>query len=201
MIHNEHLRKADELYEVWHDNNGNAIHMYIKDGEVIIFPNLLRLVEYVILGNSSTERVHMTEDKLDKIPDDIRYNYYSVRDWASKSVLEDIFVTAIEGGCNYWLCFNEDDINKIRSDGKPFAIALLDAVIDGMEIPLYDVNDGSFDQKIGTLSLTRIMDGINNMIKDPVNSKFLENILNETYDAADADCVFQYLTLGEIVYG
>ena len=40
MLHNEHLRKADELYEIRHDNNGNAIHIFIKDGEAIIFQNL-----------------------------------------------------------------------------------------------------------------------------------------------------------------
>ena len=35
MIHTEHLRKADESYEVRHDNNGNAVHAYIKDGKVL----------------------------------------------------------------------------------------------------------------------------------------------------------------------
>lgn len=33
MLHNEHLSKADELYEVRHDEKGNVIHVFIKDGE------------------------------------------------------------------------------------------------------------------------------------------------------------------------
>ena len=40
MVHIEHLRKADESYEIRHDNRGNAIHVYVTDSEAIVFRTL-----------------------------------------------------------------------------------------------------------------------------------------------------------------
>lgn len=78
MVHNEHLRKADELYEIRHDNNGNAIHVYVKDGEAIIFPSLHDLVLYVYFGDLEVDRIYTEEDKLSKLYESSPYNFYSL---------------------------------------------------------------------------------------------------------------------------
>jgi hypothetical protein len=78
MIHNEHLQKADELYEVRHDNNGNAIHVYIKDGEAIIFPSLHDFVMRVYYGQE-VERFYLEEDSLDAMYDESAYDYYTLK--------------------------------------------------------------------------------------------------------------------------
>ena len=89
MVHNEHLRKADELYEVRHDNNGNAIHVYIKDGQAVVFPTLDDLVRRVYFGED-TERFYCSEDLLfelyegtGKNPIDLleskSYDYYTLK--------------------------------------------------------------------------------------------------------------------------
>lgn len=67
MIHTEHLRKADESYEVRHDNNGNAVHAYIKDGKVIVFRTLDDFVRYVYLGEPDVERFYADEEDLEDL--------------------------------------------------------------------------------------------------------------------------------------
>lgn len=78
MLHNEHLRKADESYEIRHDNNGNAIHVYIKDGEAVIFPCLHDLIRYVYFGDTSVDKAYTIEENLDKIYESGHYNFYSL---------------------------------------------------------------------------------------------------------------------------
>jgi hypothetical protein len=78
MLHNEHLRKADELYECRHDNNFNAIHVYIKDGEAIIFPTLDSLVRRVYFGEE-VERFYVNEDILEELYDRDEYDYYELK--------------------------------------------------------------------------------------------------------------------------
>ena len=64
-IHNEHLRKADESYEVIHDNKGKALHVYIKDGDAIIFNSLHDLVSYVYFAKPDIQRHYVSEDELE----------------------------------------------------------------------------------------------------------------------------------------
>jgi hypothetical protein len=78
MIHNEHLTKADELYEIRHDNNGNAIHVFIKDGEAIIFPTLHDLVQRIYFGKE-VERFYLEEESLEAMYNKNVYNYYELK--------------------------------------------------------------------------------------------------------------------------
>lgn len=84
MLHNEHLRKADELYECRHDNNGNAIHVYIKDGEAIVFPTLFDLIRYEYLGGSNVERFYLNEHELCNLYGHENYDYYSLKQQAQR---------------------------------------------------------------------------------------------------------------------
>lgn len=79
MLHIEHLRKADESYEVRHDNNGNAIHSVVKDGEAIVYPTLLDLIEHQFLGRNSVERFYCTENTLNVLYEENEYDYYKLK--------------------------------------------------------------------------------------------------------------------------
>lgn len=79
MLHNEHLRKADESYEIRHDHNGNAIHVFIKDGEAIVFPTLWDLIEYQYLGVPNTERFYVSEADLSTLYESRSYSYYDLK--------------------------------------------------------------------------------------------------------------------------
>jgi len=83
MLHNEHLRKADESYECRHDNNGNAIHVLIEDGEAIIFPTLDDLVKRVYFGKE-VERFYCSEELLSDLYESDSYNYYTLKEFAER---------------------------------------------------------------------------------------------------------------------
>lgn len=78
MIHNEHLRKADESYEIRHDDKGNAMHLIIKDGEAVVYPTLHDLVMHNYFGQDR-ERFYLPEDCLDTLYDSKEYSYYKIK--------------------------------------------------------------------------------------------------------------------------
>jgi hypothetical protein len=84
-LHNEHLRKADETYEIRHDNNGNAIHVYIDGyGGAKVYPTLNELVKDVYL-NEESESFYIKEDELEHLYDFEEYNFYKMREaWLDK---------------------------------------------------------------------------------------------------------------------
>lgn len=83
MIHSEHLRKADENYEIRHDNSGNVIHVYHTDGDAIVFPTLHDLVARIYFGEE-VERFYCTEEFLSDLYDSSSYNYYTLKKFAER---------------------------------------------------------------------------------------------------------------------
>ena len=118
--------------------------------------------------------------------------------------LENIFVTAIEGGSNYWYFFDEEACFMVRKavpkDKDPyFSTAVLSAVIDhGVELPVSDVEDG---EVIGTISLSTMEERLQKLFDNKELRPALENLLDDNGDASDADVVFQFICMGEVVYG
>lgn len=84
MLHNEHFRKADESYEIRHDNIGNAIHVFITDGEAIVFPTLFDFFSYCYLGRPNIERFYLEERLLDNLYSFEEYQYYKLKEIAEK---------------------------------------------------------------------------------------------------------------------
>jgi len=83
MIHTEHFRKADENYEIRHDDKGNCIHVYYKDGEAIIFPTLENLVRRIYFGEEN-ERFYMNESDLNKLYNSEKYSYFDLKQIAEE---------------------------------------------------------------------------------------------------------------------
>lgn len=128
--------------------------------------------------------------------------------------LQDLITTALEGGSNYWYLLNREATDKIRkykgryvpeihgdneiSFFKTLTEAFLVAVMEGEVIPIHDAEDE--DEKIGEVSIASIKKGLEKMQADKRTE--LNYLLGgEDYDAGDADVVFQYIALGELVYG
>lgn len=120
--------------------------------------------------------------------------------------LEDLFVTAIEGGSNYWCSFEEDSILAIRAaipkSVEPcFSVACMRAVCEkGVLVPVYDAEDDSMEP-IGYLDYSLFNERLDNLSKDENMRRHLLDMVNEEYDANTADVIFQYLILNEVVYG
>ena len=120
-----------------------------------------------------------------------------------REVLEDIFVTALEGGSNYWY-YLSDEATKLIRDAVPksedtyLSTAILKAIERGVEVPINDAEDE--DEVIGTISLKTMQDRLQKLSRS-ANSDALMAHIKEEGDADTADVVLQYLAFGEIVYG
>jgi hypothetical protein len=116
-------------------------------------------------------------------------------------VMENVFVTALEGGSNYWYEIQEYTVEIIRSvepDG-PFSVATWQAIENhGVEVDIYDIESGDI---LGTLTHDSIKDRLQLISDEPQALACMMNIISEEYDASDADAVFQYLLMGEVTFG
>lgn len=119
----------------------------------------------------------------------------------SEEVLENIFVTALEGGSNYWFDLKRGSIKKVRElePEGPLSEAMFRAIMyKGLSLEVIDAEDD--EDVIGELSLERVIEGIKK-ISNSGDSWALENELNSSGDANSSDVVFQYIVLGDAVYG
>jgi hypothetical protein len=120
-----------------------------------------------------------------------------------ESVLEDVFVTAIEGGSNYWYFLSEDAVRLIRKaipreEESCLSVATFKAVMKGVNIPINDVENE--EDIIGWISLETMADRLTDLATSG-NRWALDAHINEEGDADSADIVFQYLAMGDAVYG
>jgi hypothetical protein len=120
-----------------------------------------------------------------------------------REVLEEIFVTAIEGGSNYWYHLNDESIKLIRdavpkSEDPYLSTAILKAIEKGVEVPINDAEDE--EEVLGTVSLKTMQERLQKLAESK-NSNALMAHINEEGDGDSADIVFQYLAFGEIVFG
>jgi hypothetical protein len=126
-----------------------------------------------------------------------------VKQKISQEVLEDIFVTALEGGSNYWYFLSEEAVKMIReavpkSEDPHLSTSILKAILKGVEVPINDADNE--DDVIGTISLNTMEERLQKLA-DSQNKSALIRHIELDGDADSADTVFQYLAFGEIVYG
>lgn len=79
MVHIEHLRKADESYEIRHDNRGNAIHVYVTDSEAIVFRTLNDFIKHVYFGDPDIECYYLLEKDLTSLYELPEYTFDSLK--------------------------------------------------------------------------------------------------------------------------
>jgi len=122
----------------------------------------------------------------------------------SREVLEDVFVTALEGGSNYWYFLPDHSIEAIRravpKEEDPYlSTAILKAILDhDVKIAVNDADDE--DEVIGVITKGTMQTRLQ-MLADSPNKWALDAHIKEEGDADSADIVFQYITMGEVIYG
>jgi len=123
----------------------------------------------------------------------------------SRKVIEDVCVTAIEGGSNYWYFLSEDAVKIIRNavpkDEDPYlSTAIVKAVLDkGVAVPINDAENE--DDMIGLFSKATLHGRLQKLYEDDNYRWALEKEMSEQGDGETSDIVFQYMTMGEVVYG
>ena len=141
-----------------------------------------------------------------------RYNRYREEALNRKLTKEDIidlFVTALEGGSNYWYYMDLPD--NIKSYGQSISEAVGEYILQGNKVYFYvhELRSDVIDQKrfdedidetyLGSVDMDKILDSIS-VIKTEY-PEIWENILLEQADAGDADVFLQLCVMGEIVFG
>lgn len=102
-------------------------------------------------------------------------------------VIKDILMTALLGGSNYWCYLPELDPNK--RDFWSTIKEMLEDESSTVKIPVHDVENEEW-----YISRENIQRGL---------QMYVENgyILDGGCDADDADVLFQYIVMGDIVFG
>lgn len=121
-----------------------------------------------------------------------------------RQTLEDVFVTALEGGSNYWYWLPESEVLKVRkavpkSEERILSIAVFKAVYDhGIEININDLENQ--DELLGVISMHTIQQRLQGL-SDSADSWALDEWIKGEGDANSADVVFQHIVLKEVIFG
>ena len=122
----------------------------------------------------------------------------------SREVLESIFITAIEGGSNYWYYLGKDSIEAInnvcpKASGMALSERLFAAVYDyGAKVPIFDIEDTD-GEPIGILDKDNFKERLELCAREALWA--LQEEIDERGDAVSSDAIFQYLVLNDLVYG
>lgn len=120
----------------------------------------------------------------------------------SKQEIEDIIVTALEGGSNYWYFLGDTSVlairEKVSRDEVPeLGPAMAKAIDMGAKVPIYDIEQPN--DILGILDKEKIQAGIKKNIADQRTEVW--EVKQGDFDAGTADVLFQYFVMNEIVFG
>lgn len=119
-----------------------------------------------------------------------------------RELLEDVFVTALEGASNYWYVISSEAKAKIRS-AVPRSVdpclstAILTAILDhGVSVEINDLDNP--DEVLGVLNYENIKERLH-LLDMSLDYKWaLEAHEEEVGDGESADVVFQFLVMGDV---
>lgn len=115
---------------------------------------------------------------------------------------EDLIVTALEGGSNYWYMLdleNSVGIRRSKDDQRPMTMRIAAALYNDKSAAVIVLDTEDEEEVLGKLTYHSVRKVLENFPSD--HQWALDNVLNGDYDANDADIVFQVLVMGEVVYG
>jgi hypothetical protein len=113
--------------------------------------------------------------------------------------IEDIVVTALEGGIGYWACLDNNtpiwDEYRAKYPDEPCSILATQILLDGHGLEFTDEEDGA---RFRVFHLCDLMNGIAQYAEGWGN---IVSHLTEEFDAESADMVWQFGLFSELVYG
>jgi hypothetical protein len=128
----------------------------------------------------------------------------SINQSIDRDTLENVFVTALEGGSNYWYYLPHESILAIReavpkSVDEYLSTAILKAILDhDVDVQIRDAEDE--DEVVGVISKSTMQERLQTMWNSP-NRSILQAEIDGEGDADTSDVVFQYIAMGEVIYG
>ena len=111
--------------------------------------------------------------------------------------IEDLLITALEGGSNYWYAFDNLNI-PYQSDNMAASEIIFRSLGSGATYLIYDVNEDQDEEPLGSLDMENIAKANEIMIE--YYPKDYQNILDESWDAETSDIWFQLVVMGEVMF-
>lgn len=109
----------------------------------------------------------------------------------SQQDIDDIMVTALEGGINYWC-------RRAKVVGEYLGEAASDQISRGGSLILHD----SESSDKWELTLEKFLNGVKLYFEDGCHVQVEDNRIDAgDIDAGDADCIIQFALFGEVVFG
>lgn len=109
----------------------------------------------------------------------------------SQQDIDDIMVTALEGGINYWC-------RRVKVVGKYLGEASSDQISRGGSLILYDAESSDKWE----LTLEKFLNGVKLYFEQGCHVQVEDNAIDTgDMDANDADCIVQFALFGEVVFG
>lgn len=111
---------------------------------------------------------------------------------------EDLFVTCVEGGSNYWALF--EYISKdaeAQLSGMAWSVFLWKYVRTGGKVAVYDAEET--DDILGYVTMENVFRGERTM-RQRYPSHY-NNMINENWDSETADVWLQCIVMNNIVFG
>jgi hypothetical protein len=115
---------------------------------------------------------------------------------------ENLIVTALEGGSNYWYMLdlkNSVGIRRSKDDQRPMTMRIAEALYNNKDSAVVVLDTEDEEEVLGILTYDSVRKALGNFPSD--HQWALDNVLNGDYDANDADVVFQVLVMDDVVFG
>jgi hypothetical protein len=215
QIKNE-KRLGDIYSDIEFIKNNPNLEQHIKDMVIKQFSNEISVLETSIRSSKNRDengvydfigRQYLSQKRYE---DDI-LNARAAKTFNNEDIVN-LFVTSLEGGSNYWYLIKHlpnDVVYKINVLGTPTSEAIGQHILKGGYIQFYDV-EGEDDEDdyqaqhsdkdlLGTVDLNAILEAITLVKRD--YPEVWNNILDEQYDANDADIFLQLCVMGDVVFG
>ena len=119
----------------------------------------------------------------------------------SYDTFENIVITALEGGSNYWMDYEvkkgipKRDEMPDKAPSERIAYGLWHN--KDSEVAIWDAEEDG--ELLGTLTYDSVREGMQLACKDYM--KEINMMISEDYDAWTADTLFQVLVMGEVTFG
>ena len=121
----------------------------------------------------------------------------------TQSIFDNLIITALEGGSNYWYELNDDefcmDLPAKAGDYDTLTEKISKALFTNPDFQMKVYDKEIPDEVLGTVTQESIMKAFE--LANLHYSVCLDNIISDDYDAEDADVMFQLATMGEVVFG
>jgi len=124
--------------------------------------------------------------------------------------IDEIIITALEGGSNYWAMLDGDDMKKASEwvkerRNKEIHYSFVDAILQGYEegVRIWDAESDCEDKEdvLGVLSLENIVKNLP-IAMNQYSEHYAQHIPEyNNGDATSADVLFQLFVLGNVTFG